>query len=104
MPSTLHEALVALFQGELALAPELLREALGVDVPQCTSLRQESADLTQLAPAEYRADLVVIVEDANRRLAIVVEVQLRSDARKRRTWPVTSRRSGRASNAMCSCS
>ena len=47
-----------------------------------------SSDVTDVAPTEYRADAVVTltVEDTPVR-AVVIEVQLRTDARKRRTWP-----------------
>src|SRR5262249_3889122 len=88
MPSLLHEALRVLFQNRPALAPELLGEALGVDVPAYREVRIESADLAEVAPAEYRADLVVLLLDEAPVLAIVLEVQLAEDARKRYTWPV----------------
>jgi hypothetical protein len=65
MPSHLHEALLLLFRNRPALAPELLREALHVQLPDYTDVRIDSADLTDIQPAEYRADLVVLpAEDA----------------------------------------
>lgn len=60
MPSQLHEALLLLFRNRPALAPELLRDALHVELPQYTEARIDSADLTDIQPAEYRADLVEI--------------------------------------------
>jgi hypothetical protein len=51
-------------------------------------VRVESSDLTDLAPAEYRADLVVLLVDGRPVLGIVVEVQLQRDDRKPFTWPV----------------
>lgn len=60
MPSQLHEALLLLFRNRPALAPELLRDALHVELPAYTETRIESAELTDVQPAEYRADLVVL--------------------------------------------
>lgn len=88
MPSQLHEALLLLFRNRPELAPELLRDALGVELPAYSEVRVESADLTEVVPAEYRADLIVLLVDGKPVLAIVVEVQLSRDERKRFTWPV----------------
>ena len=77
-----------LFQNCPELAPALLREALGVTLPDYSTVRVESADLTDIVPAEYRADLVVLLVDGKPVLAIVVEVQLAQDDRKLFTWPV----------------
>ncbi len=88
MPSLPHEALVALFDNRLGLAAELLRESLGVDLPAWTVARREAGDLGQLAPTEYHADLVVVLDGGATRVAIVVEVQLRRDEEKRASLPV----------------
>jgi hypothetical protein len=88
MPSLSHEALILLFRNRPELAPELLREALGVELPAYTEVRVESADLTEVVPAAYRADLVVLLVDGKPVFAIAVEVQLARDERKRFTWPV----------------
>jgi len=88
MPSLSHEALLLLFRNRPELAPELLRDALGVELPAYTEVRVESADLTEAVPAEYRADLVVLLVDGKPVFAIAVEVQLARDDRKRFTWPV----------------
>lgn len=88
MPSFSHEALLLLFRNRPELAPELLREALGIGLPAYTEVRVESADLTDVVPAEYRADLVVLLVDGKPVFAIAVEVQLARDERKRFTWPV----------------
>lgn len=88
MPSLSHEVLLLLFRNRPELAPELLQEALGVELPAYTEVRVESADLTEAVPAEYRADLVVLLVDGKPVFAIVVEVQLARDDRKRFTWPV----------------
>jgi hypothetical protein len=60
MPSMAHEVLVDLFKNRPELGPELLTEALGVEVPAYTEARLVSIDLTQVRPAEYRADVVVL--------------------------------------------
>jgi hypothetical protein len=88
MPSLTHEALLLLFRNRPELAPELLRDALHVELPVYTEVRVESADLTDVVPAEYRADLVVLLVDGKPVLGIVVEVQFARDERKRYTWPV----------------
>jgi hypothetical protein len=88
MPSHLHEALLLLFRNRPALAPELLREALHVQLPDYTDVRIDSADLTDIQPAEYRADLVVLLLRDTPVLGIVLEVQLSSDDDKRYVWPV----------------
>jgi hypothetical protein len=88
VPSITHEALLQLFRNRPELAPELLRDALHVTLPTYAELRVESSDLTDLAPAEYRADLVVLLVDGKPVLGIVVEVQLQRDDRKPFTWPV----------------
>ena len=88
MPSQLHESLLALFRNRPHLAPDLLRDALRVELPAYTEARVESADLTDVQPAEYRADLVVLLYDGKPVLGIVVEVQLAPDAHKRFAWPV----------------
>jgi hypothetical protein len=88
VPSQLHEALLALFRNRPHLAPDLLRDALRVELPAYTEARVESADLTEVQPAEYRADLVVLLYDGKPVLGIVVEAQLARDADKRFAWPV----------------
>jgi hypothetical protein len=88
MPSQLHEALLLLFRNRPSLAPELLREALHVELPRYTEIRIDSADLTNIQPAEYRADLVVLLLDGEPVMGIVVEAQLAADERKRFVWPV----------------
>ena len=88
MPSQLHEALLLLFRNRPQLAPELLRDALHVRLPAYTEVRIESAQLTEVQPAEYRADLVVLLYEGVPVLGIVVEVQLQPDEDKRYSWPV----------------
>ena len=88
MPSLTHEGLILLFRNRPELAPELLRDSLKITLPAYSEVRLESADITDVSPAEYRADLVVLLVDGKPVLGIVVEVQLQRDERKRFTWPV----------------
>jgi hypothetical protein len=83
-----HEILVDLFKNRPSLAAEILVEALGVSLPAYTEARLASIDLTQVQPAEYRADVVVVLLDSDVPvLVLIVEVQLAVDLRKRFSWP-----------------
>jgi hypothetical protein len=88
MPSYAHEALLVLFRNRPTLAPELLRDALHVELLRYTQARIDSADLTDIQPPEYRADLVVLLVDDVPVFGIIVEVQLSRDDRKQYVWPV----------------
>ncbi len=88
MPSMAHEVVVDLFKTRPSLAAEILVEVLGVSLPGYTEARLASVDLTEIAPAEYRADAVVLLLDGDIPVrVIIVEVQLAVDPRKRRSWP-----------------
>ncbi len=88
MPSMAHETLVDLFKNRPSLGAELLSEALGVALPSYTEARLISIDLTQIQPAEYRADVVVLLLDGDLPVSVlIIEVQLGIDPRKRFTWP-----------------
>jgi hypothetical protein len=83
-----HEVLVDLFKNRPALGAELLVEALGVALPSYTEARLVSIDLTQIRPAEYRADVVVLLLDGDvPSWVLIVEVQLGIDDDKPFTWP-----------------
>jgi hypothetical protein len=83
-----HEILVDLFKNRPALAAEILGEVLGLALPAYTEARLASTDLTEIQPAEYRADIVVLLLDRDTPVrVIVVEVQLSADPRKRLSWP-----------------
>lgn len=89
MPSTLHEILIEMFRGRPALAVEVLDRALGLSVPEHESIRVEPGEFPDIAPTEYRADVVVVLAGATGPvLAVVVEVQLGRDRVKRWSWPV----------------
>ncbi|MFT3770017.1 MAG: hypothetical protein QM820_31705 [Minicystis sp.] len=83
-----HEILVDLFKTRPSLAAEILVEVLGISLPAYSEARLASIDLTEIKPAEYRADVVVLLVERNIPVrGIVVEVQLAADPRKRRSWP-----------------
>ena len=87
MVSNLHELLLLLFRNRSASAADLLRE-LNVEVPEYDEVHAESSDLTDLRPAEYRADLVLFLQHETRKvLGIIVEVQLQRDEKKPYAWP-----------------
>jgi hypothetical protein len=88
MPSMLHEALLDLFRSRPTLATELLRDALRLEVPAHSATRIEEASLTQVSPAELRADLVLVLADEAPVFGIVVEVQLGRDPDKAFVWPL----------------
>lgn len=79
--------MVELFRNRPSLTTELLREALHLELPKFTEVRIDSADLTDVQPAEYRADLVVRLLDGVSVLGVVVEVQLSRDEAKQFAWP-----------------
>jgi hypothetical protein len=88
VPSIAHEVLVDLFKNRPALAAEILDEVLGVPLPAYTDARLASNDLTEIQPAEYRADAVVLLFDRDVPVrVIIVEAQLAADPRKRLSWP-----------------
>jgi hypothetical protein len=87
MPSLLHESHLLLFRNQPTLAAELIRDVLHVEVPRYKEARVDSADLTDIQPAEYRADLVIqMIEDVPV-LGIIVEVQLSPYEPKKFAWP-----------------
>lgn len=89
MPSLLHESHLLLFRNQPALAAELIRGPLGAELPVFREARIAAADLTEVQPAEYRADMVVeLWADGVPVYGIVIEVQLAESSRKGFVWPV----------------
>jgi len=87
MPSIEHEAPLELIRRDPQLTAVLLR-GLGVAVPAGATAAMAPSDLTATLPAELRADAVVVLSGADGAdLAVIVEVQLRYDTRKRYSWP-----------------
>lgn len=87
MPSHLHEALLQLFRNQPTLAPMLLRDALHAALPAYSLAQIDSADPTELQPAEYRADLVVSLLDGACVYGVIIEIKLSPDRRKPYVWP-----------------
>jgi hypothetical protein len=88
MASWDHEGVVELFRTDPGLAAELLQGPLGTELPAFSEARVESGTLTQLNPAELRADLVISLRDGARcLLAIIIEAQREKDEDKLFSWP-----------------
>ncbi|AEV88244.1 hypothetical protein ACWT_7234 [Actinoplanes sp. SE50] len=88
MPSQTHETLIEMFRGRPALAADVLDRTLRIPVPEFDEALLASAELADVAPTEYRADAVVTLSRAGVAvLAVIIEVQLRVDQRKRLSWP-----------------
>ncbi len=88
MVSMAHEVLVDLFKKRPSLAAEILSDVLDVAMPTYSEARLASVDLTEIQPAEYRADVVVTLLDGAAPVrVIIVEVQLAIDPRKRMSLP-----------------
>jgi head-tail adaptor len=89
MLSALHEGIVNAVRIHPEGLADVLGEAVGIKVPDHRRAWMEPADVKAPAPTEWRADgVVVFADDGSPTLAVVVEVQLRPDPRKRWTWPV----------------
>ena len=87
MPSYVHESIVHLFRNRSRSAADLLRE-LDVQLPEYDEIRADSSDLNDLRPAEYRADLVLLLMRGSQKvLGVIVEVQLGRDEDKPYVWP-----------------
>jgi flagellar biosynthesis/type III secretory pathway protein FliH len=84
-----HEFLVDLFRTRGELAPVLLARCAEISFDH-TRVEPGSIDLSQVVPTEYRADCVVVLHDERDAVvaAVIVEVQLRIDRDKERSWPV----------------
>jgi len=64
-----------------------MRDVLACSLPEYDSVRIDDSNLAQVVPAEYRADLVVLLQHDVPVFGIVVEVQLAPDPDKRFSWP-----------------
>ena len=86
--SSLHEVLVELFQSRPVLAVELLAESFQYQVPAYEQV-ECAPELYEGAPAEFRADVAVVLRVKQNQpvLGVAVDVQLRPDEDKQRMWP-----------------
>lgn len=88
-PSFTHESLVELFANCPELAARLVRDVLRYELPAFERAEVRRAELTQLMPTEYRADLVVLCHSqAGPAYAFIVEAQLGTDDKKHYSWPL----------------
>lgn len=88
MASHLHETLLEMFRHRPALAAELLGAQCGASVPAYDEVALGATEVSELRPAEHRADAVVVLRDGSVAVfAVIVEVQLRRDDDKPWVWP-----------------
>ncbi|GAA0919126.1 hypothetical protein [Virgisporangium aurantiacum] len=88
MPSLSHELIVDMFRDRPTMAADLLESQLGFTLPKFDRVEVMSADLTNVAPTEYRADVAIKMIDGRKLVsAVIVEIQRRPDKRKRFAWP-----------------
>ncbi len=90
VPSVAHEVIVEIVREHPEHVLALLRAAFGVTYDGALEVIESAENLTEIRPPERRADAVIVVRRPGRRRpvkALVVEVQLRRDARKRLSWP-----------------
>ncbi|MGH1348749.1 MAG: hypothetical protein ACRBN8_44850 [Nannocystales bacterium] len=91
MPSQLHEVLAGLVREHPKLAVTLVERVLGVELGGPVEAHISSETLSEIEPAEYRADAVfelVRTGETKPMRALIVEVQLRPDPKKRLSWPM----------------
>ncbi|GGO05755.1 hypothetical protein GCM10011574_17880 [Microbispora bryophytorum] len=62
MPKLIHQQTVDCFHEQPMAAVELLREVGGIEPPEFAMATAEAVDATRLAPVEYRADAVVVLD------------------------------------------
>jgi hypothetical protein len=88
MPTYQHEVPLQMIRQRPDLAVEILRDAVGVDVPPYDRVIQASENLSVLHPAEQNCDgAVLATRDDKPVYGIVVESQLRKDEEKQFDWP-----------------
>ncbi|GAA2572630.1 hypothetical protein SMC26_37550 [Actinomadura fulvescens] len=90
MVSLEHEAPIKLIRSNPEVTAQLLHRAFGITVPEHELVVAGSEEFTRAQPAVFRGDNVVVFcskEDEQKRLAVVIEHQLKKDARKRFSWP-----------------
>ena len=91
MPSVTHEAPIELIRQHPDLAVELLQAMSDVDLPSEIAVSLGPTDLSEVVPAKFLADAVVIVADkatGEPALVIIIEPQGRDDPTKEFSWPV----------------
>jgi hypothetical protein len=90
MPSSQHEAFVQVVENQPVVVAELIRDVLGVKVPEYRLARVESSNANDFTHVERHADATVVLSGAGKdvpELGVIVEVQLSEDKDKRWSWP-----------------
>lgn len=88
MVSLLHEGVIKLVRDCPAFAAELLDRVFAVKVPSFREAGLVDAELTELAPVQYRADAVVLFKRRKPVYGAIIEAQLEPDRDKLYTWPL----------------
>lgn len=89
MPSLDHELILLLLRERPEIAVRLLEHGSDLELPAHSAVRIREADFTQIVPTEYRADLVLTLEDEGGPVAaFVIEPQHSRDDDKRFSWPL----------------
>ena len=88
MVSLKHEGVLKLVRDRPEFAADLLGDLLAVKVPRFSKARCVDVTLNQVAPAEYRADAVVLFTRGTPVFGAIIEAQLRAKNDKRFTWPL----------------
>jgi hypothetical protein len=92
MPSLEHEAPLEVIRQQPDVVADLLRRVLPqLPLPARVAGALGSADMSQVAPAQYFADMVVVLSDQQTSkpiLAVVIEPQGRDRKTKKVSWPV----------------
>jgi len=86
VPSVLHEAIIDLLRRRRSLVVELVERER--PLPRHDEVRLDESSFVSLAPAEFLADMVLVLHSGGPVLRLVVEVQLRVDHEKWRAWPM----------------
>lgn len=87
MPSEWHDAGVRLFEEQPKLAPQILREIMGVDLPQDLEVHLAPEVFNDRPSVDFTADKVILLgpKDVPIR-AVIVEVQVEQTPKKR--WQI----------------
>jgi hypothetical protein len=88
MVSFPHEALLKLVHDRPGFVADLLTGVLGIPISGLAEVRLTESTLNQPAPVEAYADAAVLLVGGKPVLGVIVEAQLKTEARKQYTWPL----------------
>ena len=88
MVSFPHEALLKLVHDRPGFVADLLTGILGIPLSGSAEVRLTESTLNQPAPVEAYADAAVLLVVGKPVLGVIVEAQLKTEARKQYTWPL----------------